>query len=165
MPVEQKKLFSSIPNEFEPLRKDMWSLEFPVEMNIPYTFEITCDRPTVTNNEIEVPYKQLTFYYKGKTKVEPITVSFRDVIGPHVYQKLFQWQKQHTDFGTGAGGYAQQYKKTLTLNMEDPAGVVMQKYILYGCFLTNLSGGSLDMNDDGVAEVSTTIRFDTFDLI
>lgn len=163
--AEQKKLFSSIPNEFEPLRKDMWSLEFPVEMNIPYTFELSCDRPQLNNNEIEVPYKNLSHYYKGKTKVEPINVAFRDVIGPHIYQKLFQWQKQHTNFSDGVGGYAQQYKKTLTLNMEDPAGVVMQKYIMYGCFITNLSGGSLDQNDDGIAEVTMTIRFDTFDMI
>lgn len=162
---DEKKLFSSIPNEFEPLRKDLWSLEFPVEMNIPYTFQVNCTRPKANHNIQMVQYKNMEFKYKGKTTVDPITVTFRDVIGPHVYQKLFQWSKQHTDFLTGKGGYARNYKKTITLNMEGPDGVVFQKYILYGCILASLDGGSLDMGDDGVAEVSCEIAYDYFDVV
>lgn len=156
------RMFSSIPNEFEPLRKDLWSIEFPPEMNIPEQFQVSASRPNVTNTRVEVPYKNIKTYYKGKTSVDEITIVFRDVIGPSVYQKLFQWQREHTDFTSGKSGYAATYKKTLTLNMEDPTGVPMQKFRLMGCFITSLNGGDLDMSDDGQATVSMQISMDDF---
>lgn len=156
-------MFSTIPNQFEPIRKDLFSIEFPVEMNIPEQFQVSASRPSATNTEVEVMYKNLSTWYKGKTKTEPMTIVFRDVIGPSVYQKLFQWQRQHTDFATGKGGYAATYKKTLTLNMEDPSGAVVQKFIMYGCFITKIDGGEVNMEDDGIAQVTIDIRFDSFD--
>lgn len=158
------KMFSNIPNEFEPIRKDLFSLEFPVDMNIPEQFIVSGARPKVNNPRQEVPFKNLTTYYKGKTSFDEITYVFRDAIGPSVYQKLHQWQREHTDFVTGRGGYAATYKKTLTLNMEDPTGAVIQRFTLFGCFLTGLDGGDVDMTDDGIAQVSITISYDSYEL-
>ena len=158
------QLFSTIPNTFEPIRQDLWSIEFPVTMNIPESLQVKAARPKITNNSKEVMFKNLTTFYKGKTKVETIPIVFRDAIGTSIYQKLMQWQREHTDFATGKGGYASTYKKTLTLNMEDPTGAVIQKFILYGCFIVDLDGGSLDQGSDEIAEVSLTIQADSFDL-
>lgn len=158
------KMFSLMPNEFEVIRKDLWSIEFPKEMNIPETFQVSAARPKVTNSRKEVMYKNLTTYYKGKTNTETIPIVFRDAIGASIYQKLMQWQRQHTDFATGQGGYAAVYKKTLTLNMEDPSGAVIQKYTLFGSFIVDIDGGDLNMEDDGIAMVSMTISYDTFEL-
>lgn len=158
------KMFSNIPNEFEPIRKDLFSLEFPVSMNIPEQFIVSGARPKVSNPRQEVPFKNMTTYYKGKTSFEPITYTFRDAIGPAVYQKLHQWQREHTDFVTGRGGYAATYKKNLTLNMEDPTGAVIQRFTLFGCFLTSLDGGDLDMSDDGIANVTIEISYDSYEL-
>ena len=157
------QMFSNLPNTFEVIRKDLWSLEFPSDMNIPETFQVRAARPKVTNEIHEIQYKNLTTYYKGKTKTEPITVEFRDAIGPAIYQKLFQWQRQHTDFATGKGGYAQTYKKNLTLNIEDPTGAVVQKFRLYGCCIGELDGGELDMTSDDIAMVTFTMYYDSFD--
>jgi len=158
------RMFSNIPNEFEPLRKDLFSLEFPTEMNIPEQFIVSGARPKVSNSRIEVQYKNLTTYYKGKTTVETITYTFRDAIGPAIYQKLQQWQREHTDFTSGKGGYAATYKKTLTLNLEDPTGAVLQRFKLFGCFIVDLDGGELDMTSDAIAQVAMTISFDTYEL-
>ena len=155
-------LFSSIPNEFEPLRKDLFSVIFPTEMNLSERFEVSASRPKMTNERKEVAYKQLTTYYKGKTKCEPMTIKFRDVIGPSVFQKILQWQRQHTDFISGCGGYASNYKKTLQLVMEDGCGNAVQKFILYGCFLTEVDGGELDQTSDDIAEVQITVSYDYF---
>lgn len=157
-------MFSNIPNEFEPIRKDLFSLEFPVDMNIPEQFIVSGSRPKVNNPRQEVQFKNLTTYYKGKTNTDEITFAFRDAIGPAIFQKLFQWQREHTDFVSGRGGYAATYKKTLTLNMEDPTGAVVQQFILYGCFLTGLDGGDIDMTDDGIANVTISVSFDSYDL-
>ena len=157
------QMFSTLPNQFEPMRKDLWSIEFPIAMNIPESLQVNASRPKLSNEAKEVPFKNLTTYYKGKTKVEAMTIVFRDAIGTAIYQKLLQWQREHTDFATGKGGYAATYKKTLTLNMEDPSGGVVQKFILYGCFITELDGGELDQTSDEVAQISMTIQYDSFD--
>ena len=156
------KMFSSIPNDFEPIRKDLWSLEFPVEMGIDERFEVEAARPKVTNEAKEVKYKNLSFWYKGKTKTEPINVTFRDAIGASIYDKLEQWQREHTDMETGKGGYAALYKKTLILNMEDPEGGVIQKFRLFGCFIQNLDGGDLSQESDDIANVKLQIYYDKY---
>ncbi len=156
------KMFSSIPNDFEPIRKDLWSIEFPVEMGIDERFQVNAARPKVTNEVKEVKYKNLTFYYKGKTKTEPIPVEFRDAIGVSVYDKLEQWQREHTDFTTGKGGYAALYKKTVILNIEDPGGAVVQKFRLFGCLIQNLDGGDLSQDSDEIATVKLQLYYDNY---
>lgn len=156
-------MFSTLPNQFEVMRKDLWSIEFPIAMNIPETLQVSASRPKVTNESKEVQFKNLSTFYKGKTKVDPMTIVFRDAIGTSIYQKLLQWQREHTDFATGKGGYAATYKKTLTLNMEDPSGAVIQKFFLYGCFITELDGGELDQTSDDIAQISMSIQYDSFD--
>ena len=163
--VNSSQMFSTLPNTFEPIRKDLWSIEFPVQMNIPETLQVSAARPKVTNSNKEVMFKNLSTFYKGKTKVEPITITFRDAIGTSIYQKLMQWQREHTDFATGKGGYASTYKKTLTLNMEDPTGAVIQKFVLYGCFIVDLDGGELNQESDDIAQVSIQVQFDSYDLV
>mgnify|MGYP007127632238 FL=1 len=55
------QLFSNIPNQFEPIRKDLWSLEFPVQMGIPEILEVSASRPKMTNASKEVMFKNLSF--------------------------------------------------------------------------------------------------------
>jgi hypothetical protein len=159
------QMFSTLPNTFEPIRKDLWSIEFPVTMNIPEALQVSAARPKVTNANKEIMFKNLSTFYKGKTKVEPITIVFRDAIGTSIYQKLMQWQREHTDFATGKGGYASTYKKTLTLNMEDPTGAVIQKFVLYGCFIVDLDGGEINQESDDIAQVSMQIQYDSYDIV
>jgi hypothetical protein len=80
-----------------------------------------------------------------------------------VYQKLVQWQRQHTDFATGKGGYAATYKQTLVISVEDPTGAVIQQFTLFGCFITKLDGGELNMESDDIATVSMTISYDSYE--
>jgi hypothetical protein len=91
-----------------------------------------------------------------------MSVKFRDAIGSSVYAKLEAWQREHTDPATGKGGYAATYKKELTLNLEDPTGAVMQKFVLHGCFMSELSGGSLSQTDDEICDVSFTLVYDLY---
>lgn len=155
-------LFSGIPNEFPVLRKDMFSVLFPPEMGISERFEVEAERPKLSNDVKEVKYKNSFTKYKGPTKFENMNMKFRDVVGPSVMQKLWQWQREHYDPATGCGGYPSQYKKNLTLNMEDDCGNVVQSWTLYGCFLANLDGGQLSMESSAdIAEVSITIAYDS----
>ena len=156
------ELFSTMPNDFEVIRKDLFSLEFPVQFGISTRFIVDAARPHVTNAAKEVPFKNMVTFYKGKTKCEPITIQFRDAIGPSVYRQLQLWQNMHTDFLTGRGGYAATYKQDLILYIEDPLGATVQKFILQGCFITDLDGGELAMDSDDIANVKFTIQYDTY---
>lgn len=156
------KMFSNIPNEFEPLRKDLWSIEFPSFMGIDERFAVEASRPKVTNSIVDVKFKNWNFRYKGKSQTESMSVKFRDAIGSSVYAKLEAWQREHTDPASGKGGYASTYKKEITLNLEDPTGAVMQKFVLHGCLLANLDGGSLSQDDDGICDCTMEIFYDTY---
>ena len=159
------ELFTNLPNTWEPMRKDLWSIEFPNAMAIPESLQVKASRPKINNAVKEIQYKNVETKYKGKTTVENMTIEFRDAIGTSIYAKLMAWQRQHTDFATGKGGYAQTYKKTLTLNMEDPTGAVVQKWKLYGCFIESLDGQDLDMGSDDIAGVTMVITYDSPELI
>jgi hypothetical protein len=154
-------LFSGIPNEFPVLRQDMWSLIFPPEMGISERFQVEAARPNIKNEVKKIKYKGSEFKYRGPTTVEDMTVKFRDVVGPAVMQKLWQWQREHYDFITGCGGYTAQYKKNLTLLIEDDCGNPVQKWILYGAFIASLDGGTLNMNSAGdPVELTLVIAYD-----
>ena len=155
------QLFSGIPNEFPPLKQDMWSLIFPPEMNISERFQVEAARPKIENEVKELKYKNSYSKYKGPTRFSNFSIKFRDVIGPAVMQKLWMWQREHYDPITGCGGYPSQYKKNLTLVMEDDCGNPVQKWVYYGCFLASLDGGQLSMNQTGdVVEVTMDIAYD-----
>jgi hypothetical protein len=154
-------LFSGIPSEFPPLKKDLWSILFPPEMGISERFQVSTSRPKLSNEVKELKYKNSYTKYKGPTKFENIPIKFRDVVGPAVSQKLWQWQREHYDPVTGCGGYPSQYKKTLTLVLEDECGNAVQKWIMYGCFIAEYDGGELDMNSTGdPVEISLTVAYD-----
>lgn len=158
-------LFSGIPNEFPMLRTDMWSLIFPPEMNISERFEVKASRPKVSNSMKEIKYKSSYTKYKGASKFSDMTMEFRDVVGPGVMQKLWAWQREHYDPSTGCGGYPSIYKKNLILLMEDDCGNPVQKWNIYGAFITDLDGGQLDMNSDAeIALVTLTVAYDYADL-
>jgi hypothetical protein len=57
-------------------------------------------------------------------------------------------------------GYAAGYKKDIELEMLDPTGVVVEKWILQGTFLTNADFGSLDYSSEDIAEITVTLRPD-----
>jgi hypothetical protein len=57
-------------------------------------------------------------------------------------------------------GYAAGYKKDVDLEMLDPTGVVVEKWILYGTFLTSVDFGSLGYSTDALADITAELRMD-----
>ena len=96
----------------------------------------------------------------GRFQWESISVTFRDPIGPSATQALMEWVRLHSESVTGRQGYAAGYKKDVELEMLDPTGVVVQKWILQGTQLNDADFGSLDYSSDSLAEITCTLRFD-----
>jgi hypothetical protein len=71
-----------------------------------------------------------------------------------------EWVRLHAESVTGRMGYAAGYKKDVDLEMLDPTGVAVEKWILQGCLITKASFGDLGYGGDDLAMVDMTLQPD-----
>jgi hypothetical protein len=71
-----------------------------------------------------------------------------------------EWIRLHSESVTGRQGYAAGYKRDLELEMLDPTGVVVQKWILKNAMCTSADFGDLSYDSDDLSNITITLRFD-----
>jgi hypothetical protein len=71
-----------------------------------------------------------------------------------------EWVRLCAESVTGRMGYAAGYKKNIDLEMLDPTGVVVEKWILEGSWLTDVNFDSLSYSTDSIASITASIRMD-----
>ena len=145
-------LLMKMPIPYEPKKKNRFILRFDSSLGINEWYVESTSRPQVTINT--------STYVAGRFVWNTINVTFRDPIGPSASQALMEWVRLHAESVTGRMGYAAGYKKNIDLEMLDPTGVVVEKWIMQGCFLTDVNFDSLGYSDDGLATISATLRPD-----
>ncbi len=153
-------LLLRMPLPYEPKKKNRWILRFPNELGIQEWWLSSAARPSISQNEVVVPLLNTETYVLGKYNWNPISVTFRDPIGPSAAQALMEWVRLHAESVTGRMGYAAGYKKDVDLEMLDPTGVVVEKWILYGVFLTDVNFNQLSYSQDGLATITCSMRPD-----
>jgi hypothetical protein len=149
-----------MPLPYEPKRKNRWLITFPSDLGIQQWWLSSASRPSITQNEVEIPFLNTSTWVIGRFTWDTIDVVFRDPIGPSASQAIMEWVRLHSESITGRQGYAAGYKRNVSLEMLDPTGVVVEKWDLQGTMLTNVGFGDLGMDDDGIAEITATLRFD-----
>jgi hypothetical protein len=153
-------LLMKMPIPYEPKRMNRFILSFPSELGINEWYVESTSRPAITIGSTPIPFLNTERYVAGRYTWGEISVTFRDPIGPSAAQALMEWVRLHAESVTGRMGYAAGYKKDVTLQMLDPTGVVVEKWLLDGTMLTNVGFGDLSFEDDGIAEITATLRFD-----
>ena len=153
-------LLMKMPTPYEPKRKNRWVLRFPSELGIQEWFVSTAARPQITQEATEIPFLNTSTYVVGRFVWNTISVTFRDPIGPSASQALMEWVRLHSESVTGRQGYAAGYKKDLELEMLDPTGVVVEKWILQGTFLSDVNFNNLDYSSSDLADITATLRPD-----
>jgi hypothetical protein len=153
-------LLMKMPVPYEPKRKNRFILRFPSSLGINEWFVISTSRPKIAINEVEIPFLNTSTWVAGRFTWDAIDVTFKDPIGPSAAQALMEWVRLHAESVTGRMGYAAGYKKDIELEMLDPTGVVVEKWILQGTFMTNVDFGSLEYSDDEIADITATLRMD-----
>jgi hypothetical protein len=153
-------LLMKMPIPYEPKRQNRFILRFPTTLGINEWFVESTARPNITVNPVEIPFLNTSTYVAGRFTWATIPVKFRDPIGPSASQALMEWVRLCAESVTGRMGYAAGYKKNVDLEMLDPTGVVVEKWILEGTFLTGYDGGSLSYSSDGIAKISANMRMD-----
>ena len=153
-------LLMKMPVPYEPKRKNRFILRFPSSLGINEWYVISAARPNAKIASTEIPFLNTSTYVAGRFNWEEIKVTFKDPIGPSASQALMEWFRLHAESVTGRMGYSSGYKKDIELEMLDPTGVVVEKWILQGTFITSLDFGSLEYSDDKLADISCSLRMD-----
>jgi hypothetical protein len=153
-------LLMKMPIPYEPKRNNRFILRFPSTLGINEWFVETAARPHITINSVEIPFLNTSTYVAGRFNWGEINVTFRDPIGPSASQALMEWVRLCAESVTGRMGYAAGYKKNVDLEMLDPTGVVIEKWIMEGTWMKDVNFNSLGYSDDKVATVTAQLRMD-----
>lgn len=153
-------LLLKMPLNYEPLRKNRFLLRFPSDLGIQEWWVASAGRPSLKQGNTEIPFLNTYTYVVGKYRWEPITVTFNDPIGPSASQAIMEWVRLISESVSGRQGYAAGYKRDIELEMLDPTGVAVSKWVLKNCFLTDVNFGDLNYNEDGLAQIQCTLVMD-----
>jgi len=148
------------PLQFEPLRKNRWVVRFPSDLGISEWMLKSAARPTINQHETELQFLNTSTWVVGRYTWDALQLTFRDFIAPSTSQALMEWIRLCSESVTGRQGYAAGYKRDLELEMLDPTGVCVQKWVIKNSFITVCNFGSLDYADDEVADITATLRMD-----
>jgi hypothetical protein len=153
-------LLMKMPAPYEPKRVNRFIVRFDSSLGINEWFVTSAARPSAKINSVAIPFLNTSTYVAGRFEWNEIRITFKDPIGPSASQALMEWFRLHAESVTGRMGYAAGYKKNVDLEMLDPTGVVVEKWKLEGCFITDLNFNELDYSRDDLASITTSLRMD-----
>ena len=148
------------PMSYEPKRKNRFLLRFPSDLGIQEWTVESAKRPSITQNAVEIPFLNTSTWVLGRYTWDDINVTLRDMIGPSTAQAVMEWLRLHSESVTGRQGYAAGYKRDLELEMLDPTGVCVQKWVLKNAWISTCNFGSLDYGDDALADITANLVID-----
>ena len=117
-------------------------------------------RPSVNLNEITLDHINIKRHLKGKAEWQPIEVTLYDAVVPSAAQAVMEWVRLAHESVTGRNGYADFYKKDITINVIGPVGDKVEEWTLKGAFPMNVNMNSMDWGTQDPLMVNLTIRYD-----
>lgn len=153
-------LLIKMPLQFEPLRKNRFLLRFPSDIGISEWMLQSASRPSINQQSVEIPFMNTSTFVVGRYTWDTIQCTLRDPIAPSASQAVMEWIRLVSESVTGRQGYAAGYKRDVELELLDPTGVCMQKWILKNAWPSVTNFGTLAYNDDGLADITMTLVVD-----
>lgn len=153
-------LLTRMPLVYEPLRKNRWLLRFPSDIGINECWLAKAARPHYKSDDTPIDFLNTKTHVIGKYEWDQITIEVRETIGPSTTQAIMEWVRLHSESVTGRQGYAAGYKRDLELEMLDPAGNVVQKWVLKNCMVVDCNFGDLQYGTSDLATSSMNIVMD-----
>ena len=120
----------------------------------------TAQRPTITTEEVELPFVNNVRYLAGKTRFNTMNATIIDAIAPSGAQQVMEWMRLCHEVVSGRAGYADFYKRDIQLKMIDPVGTVIELWDIKGAFIRSANFGDLSYDDHTLAEIAIEIRYD-----
>jgi hypothetical protein len=153
-------LLMRMPFQYEPKKKNRFILTFDSSLGINSWYVEKASRPTIKIDTKEIKFLNTETYVAGSFAWETISVTLRDPIGPSAAQAVMEWVRLHAESVTGRMGYAAGYKKDVNLEMLDPTGVAVEKWILQNCSLTEAKFNEVGYDGSDLMTVDMTLRPD-----
>ena len=153
-------LLMKMPIPYEPKRENRWILRFPSSLGINEWYVETTSRPKLQIAATEIQFLNTSTYVAGRFNWQELPVTFRDPIGPSASQAVMEWIRLCAESVTGRMGYAAGYKKNVDLEMLDPTGVVVEKWILEGTMITKTAWSEANYGTDTLATLDATLQMD-----
>lgn len=153
-------LLMRMPLQFEPLRRNRWIVRFPADIGISEWMLKSASRPSINQTSKEIQFLNTSTYVVGRYTWDTLQMVFRDPIAPSASQALMEWIRLCSESVTGRQGYAAGYKRDVELEMLDPTGVCVQKWLLKNAWISVCNFGSLDYSDDEIADITATFVID-----
>ena len=117
-------------------------------------------RPTITQEAKQLNHINVQRFVKGRSTWGAISMTLFDPIVPSSAQSVMEWVRLHHESVTGRDGYADFYKKDLTINVLGPVGDKVEEWILKGCLVTEANFGDLAFDTDDPTEVTMPVHPD-----
>ena len=117
-------------------------------------------RPTISQEAKQLNHINVQRFVKGRSTWGAISLTLFDPIVPSSAQSVMEWVRLHHESVTGRDGYADFYKKDLTINVLGPVGDKVEEWILKGCLVTEANFGDLAFDTDDPTEVTMTVQPD-----
>jgi len=118
------------------------------------------NRPQVQNSSIVINHINVKSKYKGETTWQPVTMVLYDPIAPSGAQTVMEWVKLHQESVTGRDGFADFYKKDITVQGLAPNGSVIEEFILKGAFITDANFGEYSKDTFEDIEITLSLEYD-----
>jgi hypothetical protein len=152
-------LLLNAPIQYEPLKQNRFVFRFPSDLGIQEWWVSTGARPKIQIETTQIPFLNTKTYVAAKYEWQAIPITLRDPIGPSASQAIMEWVRLIAESVTGRMGYAAGYMRDVELDMLDPVGVVVSKWILKNCFLADtVDFGQLSYDSTNLAEITISLR-------
>ena len=120
----------------------------------------TAARPSITFEEVELNHMNVKRFVKGKATWETIEMTLYDPVVPSAAQAVMEWVRLSHESVTGRDGYADFYKKDITINVLGPVGDIVEEWTLKGAWIQDATFGDLDFASSEPVEITCTLRYD-----
>ena len=142
---------------FEPKLKNRFILDID---GLPaYTIKAS-GRPQIQFETVELKHMNVSRHVAGRGTWQPIEMSLYDPIVPSAAQAVMEWVRLSHESVTGRDGYADFYKKDITINTLGPVGDKIEEWKLKGAFISTANFGDLSFEDTTPVEIALTITYD-----
>lgn len=152
-------LLLKMPLQYEPLRQNRFLFRFPSDLGIQEWWVASGSRPNIQLNPVAIPFLNAETYVTGQAKWQPIQLQLRSAIGPSTDQAVMEWVRLAHESLTGRDGYAAAYTRDAEIDMLDPTGVAVSKWILKNCFPADANFGQLTYSSAELATVDITLQY------
>ena len=129
--------------------------------DIPAYMVKMANRPSINFETITLDHINIKRKLQGKGEWQDISLSLYDPIVPSAAQAVMEWVRLGHESLTGRRGYADFYKKDITLNLLGPVGDVVEQWIIKGALIVSANFTDLDWSSGAdVVMAELTLAYD-----